>query len=334
MKLRSFVPVLCLLGLLQASPAFASLSVFQTFVGNVGVSTDGFGSLSQTGTISASVPAGATVLGAWLYSSSHTFSGSYVPGGTLEGNALTYGGAVVNSDAPFLFSNRANVTAIVKPIIDGGPGGIYDFTVTESHSTQDGTALVVVYELASLPVSTVGILDGFSATGGDSTSISFAGGLDPTAPGFFAEMRLGIGFSCGIEDGCTNQRSNVTVNGTLITSNAGNNDDAVGLAANGNLITVGGFDDPFSPMLPAYGDDHERYDLVPQIDLGDTQILVETDNPTADDNIFLAVFHVTGEGRVTDPDAEVPEPGTLSMLALAGGAFALRRRYQRRGTKV
>jgi hypothetical protein len=330
MKLRSIVPVLCVLGLLQASPAFASLSVFQTFVGNVGVSTDGFGSISQSGTISASVPAGATVLGAWLYSSSHSFSGSYTPGGTLDGTALAYGGAVVNSDAPFLFSNRANVTAIVKPLIDGGPGGIYDFTVTESHSTQDGTALVVVYELASLPVSTVGILDGFSATGGDSTSISFADALDPTAPGFFAEMRLGIGFSCGVEDGCTNQQSNVTVNGTQITGNAGNNDDAVGLAANGNLITVGGFDDPFSPMLPAYGDDHERYNLVPQIDLGDTQILVQTNNPTADDNIFLAVFHVTGEGRVTDPDAEVPEPGTLSMLALAGGAFALRRRYQQR----
>jgi hypothetical protein len=327
MKLRSFVPVLCVLGLLQASPAFASLSVFQTFVGTVGVSTDGFGSLS---TLSASVPAGATVLGAWLYSSSYTFGATYTPGGTLDGNALSYGAPVVNSDAGFLFSNRANVTSIVKPIIDAGPGGVYDFTVTESNSTQDGTALVVVYELASLPVSTVGILDGFSATGGDSTSISFATGLDPTAPGFFAEMRLGIGFSCGPSDGCTSQRSNVTVNGTLITGNAGDNDDAVGLAANGNLITVGGFDDPFSPMLPAYGDDRERYNLVPQIDLGDTQILVQTNNPTADDNIFLAVFQVSGEGRVTDPDAEVPEPGTLSMLALAGGAFALRRRHQRR----
>jgi hypothetical protein len=322
MKLRLAIPAVLAVVLLSAAPAFASLSVFQTFVGNVGVSTDGFGSLSQSGTISAEVPAGATVLGAWLYSAN--FGGAIVPGGTLDGNAVTYGPAVPNNQVCCgLSSNRANVTAIVKPIIDGGPGGVYDFTVTETEGSQDGTALVIVYELASLPVSTVAILDGFSAAGGDSTSLSFAQALDPTAPGFEAEMRLGIGFSCCGQD------STVRVNGTIITEVAGNFDDGTA-QSNGSLFTMGGFDDPFSPMLPAYGDDHERYNLVPQISVGDTQILVETNNPSNDDNIFLAVFKVTGEARVTDPDAEVPEPGTLSMLALAGGAFALRRRYQQR----
>jgi hypothetical protein len=323
MKLRFAIPLLAVV-LLNASPAFASLSVFQTFVGNVGVSSDGFGSLSQSGTISAEVPAGATVLAAYLYSAN--YGGSIVPAGdTLAGSAVTYGPAVPNPDVCCgLSSNRANVTDIVKPLVDGGPGGVYDFTVTESSALQDGLGLVVVYELASLPVSTVGILDGFSSAGGDSFSVNFADPLDPTAPGFQAEMRLGIGFSC-----CTTQFSNVTVNGTLISANSGNNDDG-DTVADGSLITVGGFDDPFSPLLPTYEGDHERYNLVPQISVGDTSILVETNNPSNNDNIFLAVFQVTGEATVTDPDAEIPEPGTLSMLALAGGALALRRRYQQR----
>ena len=62
--------------------------------------------------------------------------------------------------------------------------------------------------------------------------------------------------------------------------------------------------------------------------MGDTSILVETNNPSNDDNIFLAVFHVLGEAGFTDP-TEVPEPGTLSLLAI-GGAAALRKVRRRR----
>ena len=91
---------------------------------------------------------------------------------------------------------------------------------------------------------------------------------------------------------------------------------------NGSLITVGGFDDPFSPFLPTYDEDHERYNLVPYITNGDTTISVRTVNPSGDDNIFLAVFHVTGEAGINEPppDATVPEPGTLSLLAIGGAA--------------
>jgi hypothetical protein len=61
---------------------------------------------------------------------------------------------------------------------------------------------------------------------------------------------------------------------------------------------------------------------------------VTTRNASQDDNIFLAVFHVLGEAGInapppgpTDPSA-VPEPGTLSLLALGGAAIfgKLRRR--------
>ncbi|WP_198669469.1 hypothetical protein, partial [Blastomonas sp. UPD001] len=176
-----------------------------------------------------------------------------------------------------LFSARANVTSLVAPIIDGGPGGTYNFDITEARSSgnsaTDGVALVVVYSDPSLTsTSTVAILDGFSSVTGDSFTFNAANGMDPTDPNFFAELRLGIGFSC------CGQQSTVDVNGTRITNSAGNNDDGLGGTSNGQLITVGGNDDPFSAFLPGYSEDRERYNLVPYIDFGDTQIKVTTAN--------------------------------------------------------
>ena len=56
-------------GLLSVGTAQASLTAFQTYIGQVGYSSDGFGSTTQSGTISASVPVGSTVLAAYLYTS-------------------------------------------------------------------------------------------------------------------------------------------------------------------------------------------------------------------------------------------------------------------------
>jgi len=293
---------LVLTGLFVAGPATAALTEFQTFTGKVGYSADGFGSVDQTGTISASVPVGATVEAAYLYTSMFSNPTGTGSGGTLGGIAVAYGPTVPNTDTCCgLSMRRADVTSIVKPVIDGGPGGIYDFTVTETDASQDGEALVVVYSLAALPDATFAILDGFSASSGDTATVNFDDPLNPGDPSFFAEMFLGIGFSC------CGQASTVTVNGTVITTNAGNNDDGVGPIANGQLITAGGFDDTFSPFLPSYEDDTEHYNLVPQITLGDTSIVINTLNPSNDDNIFLAGFYVLGLAEVTLPPSLTPD---------------------------
>ena len=308
--------------LAAAGSAHAALTTFQSYVGNYGVSTDGWGSTTQQGTIQATVPVGATVVAAYLYSSVFSQTAGFTPGGTLAGNAVNYATNLGTIPAPAccsLTAHRADVTGIVKPLVDGGPGGVYNFGITETDSRQDGSALVVVYELASLGVSTVAILDGYSRVDGESTTFNFAQPLDPTAPGFAAEMRLGIGFSFN-GSGCTGstQTSVVSVNGTTITERAGCNDDSADASpGNGNLITVGGDNDPFSPFLPTTAQDHERYNLVPQIGVGDTSINIRTLNASRDDNIFLAVFQVTGEATVCDPNCPVPEPLTPALVGVA-----------------
>ena len=329
---KKWIPVAAALAVgLVSGSANAALEPFQSFVGNYGVSSDGFGSTGNTGTISAEIPAGSTIVAAYLYSATYSTTGT--PTATLNGTAAVYGPRVGNDTACCsLASFRADVTSTVRAAYDGS-GGIYDFAYDEgaNGSRTDGSALVVVYENASLPTSTVGILDGWASVNGDTTSINFAEALDPTEAGFFAEMRLGINFSC-----CS-QRSTVDVNGQRITENAGNYDDGL-QQANGSLFTMGGFDDPFSPDNPSYADDHERYDLRAYIDQGDTTIRVDTANASRDDNIFLALFYVSGEAGINEPPPDVdppgprpepvPEPGTLLMmgLGLIGIGAARRRR--------
>ena len=102
MKLR-FVPALVLTAsLLYPAAAHASLTTFQTLVGTYGVSTDGFGSLTQTGTISASVPLGATVVAAYLYTATLWRPDCPAVGGTLGG--ICDGLRATNAEIPSMLS--------------------------------------------------------------------------------------------------------------------------------------------------------------------------------------------------------------------------------------
>jgi hypothetical protein len=334
MRLPATLPLLLVagLGLLRPSPAEASLTTFATFVGSDSLSTDGCGSITQTCSMAINVPVGSTVLGAYLYSS--LFSASVTPGGTLNGSPVTYSTAL-GVDAGILQAWRANVTSLVQGVVGGGSAAPFNFTVTETDGSQDGEALVVVYSNPALPTQTVGILDGFSASTGDTATINFATPLNPSAPGFVADMRIGDGFSFDGTDPANpdtpGQSSTITVNGTVITNNAGHCDDARDASCtNGNLITVGADNDPFSPLLPTLAQDHERYNLTPELTTGETSITIGTLNPSNNDNIFLETFLITGIGGVNapPPNSAVPEPGTLSLLGM--GVVAVARRFRRR----
>ena len=185
----------------------------------------------------------------------------------------------------------------------------------------------MIYEDPLLPLSTVALLDGGQKTGGETTTVNFAGPLSGVGdPGFFADMSLGISFSI-----TSGQTSLIDINGTRLTSSAGGYDD--GTAGDGGLITAGGIGDtngnPAAPNSTSSPDD-ELYSLLGFLSDGDTGFTIRTENPSNDDNIFFMGLHVSAEitDIEPDPDPSVPEPASAVLFGLAGlGAiFTLRRR--------
>ncbi|HTZ66180.1 MAG TPA: PEP-CTERM sorting domain-containing protein [Roseiarcus sp.] len=309
--------------------AFAANNLFQEYIGDYGVSTSGWGSVSTSdGTVAATVPVGSTVTAAYLYTSTWDFSAPFDPSGTtFQGSPISLTPLGVNSSACCNLQGwRADVTSLVAPVINGGPGGTYDFSLTEANTTQqDGEALVVVYSNPSQSTQTVAILNGFASSSGDTSVVNFSKPLDTSAPGFFAHMAIGDGFSC------CDQESTISVNGKEMTTVAGNNDSSVDASpADGNLITMGNINGPYTGGTPGfpqtdYSADHEAYDLVPFLSDGETTIKIDTINASHDDNIFVEVYDVSGEGHFVPG---TPEPSTWVMLVIgfAGLGYAARRK--------
>jgi hypothetical protein len=332
-----------------SSNSFASLTTFQSYSGNVGISVDGGGSVSSSlpDGLTASVPTGSTVVAAYLYSSTYDV---YDPGGTFNGSNVTYTALPANasSDVP-LQAGRANVTSLVaaevNPSGHTAVGGTYNFAVTESDTSyQDGEVLVVVYSNPTIPTSSIGILDGAASSAGDTSMINFAS--NPS--GDTVLMSVGDGFSYD-QDGVTDQYSTINVDGSLLTSAAGNCDSSQdGYCANGDLITAGklglnangsvntAYSNPFTPIGDTNTDtDHELYNISSLIkpSAGDS-ITLNTQNTSLDDNIFLETFDVNGLAGFNAPPppptqtGPTPEPATLSLFGL--GLSGLGMLYKRR----
>ena len=308
--MTSVIHVALTAGLLLGGAAAASagpvpaeeLEVQVTETGQISLSADGAGSNDPAGvTIQVEKPNDAATVRAAFFACASTFDFVINDGDvSLDGNPITWDLSVVNGPFSNVF---ANVTAIVKPVVDAAPAGLVDFlqtefvTKNETTETIDGCGLYVIFDDPEQTTeNTAFILFGGQATTGDDYAVTLA---EPLEEGDIAQMGLGISF--GAQDqsgkggshfcGCDSPMfSIIDVNGERLTSCAGNLDDGVGPVADGILITVGGVgdspdnpDDPFQEAAdgqqPRIIDD-ELYDLVPFLEPQETLIFVETLNPS------------------------------------------------------
>lgn len=286
----------------------AALGEAYSASGQVSWSGDGMGTLGTSGDVTIVKPVGANVRHAELLTASTGFSSFQIPNGTmsLEGTPVSWSGVVpgpINN-----FNHRADVTNIVKQLLDPLGPGAYDLTISEGGSSGniDGSALYVVYNDPNVFTDhSVHIMFGSQSTSGENFRIFF---LTPFNHPGIAQMSLAIGF--GFQPNA--QFSNVEVNGSRVTSCAGGQDD--GGSSNGALVTVGGEGDSFGNPGPGCSEsggprsDDELYDLTPFIPNGANFIDVFTNNPSDDDDIFGALLYMSPPGSVTPTEGPPPPP--------------------------
>jgi hypothetical protein len=305
-----------------AAHAYAALSPFTSASGKVSLSVDALGTNDPAGgTIRVQKGAGATVRKAYLFAASTGFSG-YTPANgdvTLNGTPVSWDPAHTIPNGISSFNAESDVTAIVKPIVDAAPAGIVNFLLSEGAKTSsyDGEVLAVILDDPAAPTGTVILMYGAQQTAGDTFNVALSDPVDKTNPNFGLDLSLGISYSYQP----AGQYSTVDVNGHRMTSSAGGQDD--GQPANGALITAGGIgdlnDNPPDPLAtdtsctgffgPAPRCDDELYNLLPFVNNGDTTLTFNTQNPSANDNIFFAALNVkasaaiVGAGIVLGPAA-------------------------------
>ncbi len=302
--------------------AASGLEVFYRAFGKFRLSVDAAGSNNASHVVSVKKPAkDAVVEKAFLMAASN---GTVTIGNDnvrLDGKKVSWIDGVYNdiSGSPdFFHSVLADVTNIVKPKVDAAGAGTIDFALSEpvNNFAIDGEVLAVVFRTPSdAEKRTVVLMFGGQQLAGDRFELTLAEPIDPKVRGSFANMGLGISYSAQP----TNQFSIIDVNGQRLSTSAGGQDD--GSFANGALITGGGLGDlkanPVDPNAQPTDTrtDDEMYDLLKFLDAKTAKILVDTSNPSNDDNIFFAWFEMSGKGDVNkDTDGD----GLLDSWEISG----------------
>lgn len=276
------------------------------YSGSLNWSVDGLGinNYGASGDLQVEKPAGASVKAAFLMtaaSSTHPMPTDI----TLATQPVTFS---IHAAGGYYTNFFADVTTIVKPIVDAGSGTL-NITVNEGtfRNLIDGTSLVVVFDDPSVPLASVAIYFGTSDPAGDTFTMEFNALTLPQTE----DLRMSVGSSFSYGSG---QNSSVLVNGEVLSNYAGHFDDCDQFVSGDEvtsnwtcnaLLTVGGVGDSLTnPTLAAPWSttaDDELYSLSPFVAVGDSEIVVETSNPSADDNIFMTVFYLD-KVAVFDPE--------------------------------
>src|SRR3972149_3912848 len=161
-----------------------SLSRVVNEFGNISLSLDAMGTLDTTGTIQVEKPYGATVRKAYLMSA--TTGGQNIQLDTgdvkLQGTVVVWEQEIPSSIRSYNY--WADVTAMVKPVINAAPAGLVDLEITEVYPYEiDGEILAVIFDDPNQTTdNTVLLYFGAQNVAGDTFEINFAEPIDTDGP--------------------------------------------------------------------------------------------------------------------------------------------------------
>lgn len=240
---------------------------------------------SSSNTLSAPIPAGATVEAAYLY---------WAHSGYTMDTQVTFEGTTVNADMVYTtnFLGRSfygifsDVTSLVAALPDPSTN-VYDFTDLAVETSADycgttvvlgGWTLMIFYSHPSLPASTINLYQGFDGNQNSSSTFSLSG--------FYAIGSVGAKTTALSWEGDQNLANNESLqfttplSGTRNLTGDGDND---GISAN-NPFNSTNFDNTVLPNVnntALYGVDLDTYDvssyILPGENTATTQVNVGTD---------------------------------------------------------
>jgi len=289
-----------------------SLSQVVNEYGQIYLSMDALGIFGTNGNLQVQKNSGATVRKAYLMSATTGFTGYQLTPGDIKilNTAVVWDNEIQSSIDSYNY--WADVTEIVKPLIDASPPGLVDIGITESSQSLDidGEILAVIFDDPSQTRNnSIMLYFGSQNIAGDTFNINFGSPIDKDDPNFSIDLSFGISYGYQTTT-TTEQFSQINVNEQRLTSSAGGQDD--GDNGNGALITVGGIGDqtsnPSDPYsIPTNGDrsDDELYDLRPFVNDGDTSVSIYSENPSNDDNILFAGITLGATRNIAAIDLDI-----------------------------
>ncbi len=298
--------------------------------GRISLAVTGVGTISQLAQLEVDKPSGATVRAAYLATATVTGTTHRLQPGDvrLAGQPVTW--IATEPGAGQATNYLADVTQIVKPILDAAASGQVMLTIEEFTSDKiDGDVLAVIYDDPNEIVNnSVTLYFGGATSNRVRIPLEFDNPVRRSDPRTRVEMGLGISGSAQtrslLRGGASFDRLVIDVDGVRMTTAAGGHDDGVALP--GGLLTAGGSRDdltaPVDPMAEPtqFTSDDERYDLTPFLRDGSRRATVDATNDGQANLFFAGVFASVPRGdeggeslRLTPPFARLSVGSTHDM---------------------